>query len=297
MENNTDYTFERLNADNVARVPDLFNKVFGKRVSIEDVQKKYSAGYTGTNAVAVIAFDADHRAVGFNGRIPYRFRYQHEIVIGFQNCDAMVISESRKQNVFNRLDALATQAACNEGARFFFGFGNQNSAPVLAKQGWTIKEEEMKRFVIPTGAIPLGRIFTKMKSQRKRQHDVQRILTPYTVAYNGIFDKHTDDAIRVVYDDAYLAYKSLNPVYFLRIGSVFLLVKVDRFLNVGAISASTQEEMDASIGTLRQLGKEMGVSDILFQVKKDSVEDRLLSKNYNGVKSWPICVKDHSSQL
>jgi len=290
------YTLERLSEQNIHHVPPLFMEVFKKRLTIEVVRKKYNTLYTGMEAVGVIAFDSFGKPIAFQGYIPYRFRFQNQEESAVQSCDSLVVKNFRGKNLFTDILQFGMDIAYGAGARFVFGFGNQNSTPIVVKQGWT-PMDTMRRYVIPTGGIPLSRGVAQLRLESVFQKHIARLLKPYAAEYANEFIAVDSSALHPIYDRSYIQYKSFNPTHFIKIGDSALFIKADTFIHVGLIKAPSAAAMSTVIDKLSKIARLSGIANILFQLPENAPEEIMLREKYTSAKSWTVCFRQHNSEF
>ncbi len=293
----TPYKLERLNQGNIHHVRLLFRIVFNKRLTVEQIKKKYDTEYTGMSAVGVIAFDENNMAIAFQGYIPCRFHYNGQMEIAVQSCDSLVVKEFRGKKLFNDIQQFGMEIAYAAGATFVYGFGNQNSTPIVVKQGWTAKDE-MSRFLISSGGIPWAKAVNHLGLKNVYQSYVKFIFRNFKAKYTNQFSEYSSkDELRPVHDKEYIDYKNWTSAHFIMIGASPIWLKAEGHLHIGTLIVRTEDEMLIVVGKLRTLARKLGLREVLLQLKVNSREHQLFSKHFQGVKTWAVCYKNHNSQF
>ena len=124
-----DFVFKRtcqLSEDDKSQIVELFFRVFGRRMSHEDFNRKYLRTPLGYSYHGLMIVDGV--VTGAYNVIPYRYSYFGEEIVFGLSVDTMVAKEYRG-GPFNvgRMAALVYEAAQKDGIPFVFGFPNDEA--------------------------------------------------------------------------------------------------------------------------------------------------------------------------
>lgn len=291
----TQFTLEELNETNIQHVPKLMMDVFKKKVSVHSIKTKYDTRYTGVKSVGVLALDHNRKPVAFQGFVACRFRQGAIEEVGVQSCDSLVLKEYRGHNLYAQMLKFGMNCAAKNGATFGYGFANQNSHPIVLKEGW-LPRYEMKRFIIQTGALPLARVAKNLNVSKIYQRYTSRFFKPLVTTNSKQFENYELETLSPVYNDEYLNYKKSSNAHLIQIQTSILFVKVDVHLHIGLLKCPTEAELKNVVSLLIKISKKAGIEKILFQLNPNSLEANLMSKIFSSAKSWTVfTLQDHSS--
>lgn len=288
-----EYTFERLNNDNLVHLAQLYEVVYGRKARPGFYDKKYDTGYTGVSCVGYIAYDGQHEPIAYFGVIPCFIEYDGESILVAQAADAMTHSGHRYKGMLAELSRL-TFALCRElGILLVFGFPNQDFYPAAMRMGWK-ETEALDRFNIPLTTFPLSSIAARWPFLKGWYRIYQRRVTARYVAsmpvgFNTVLDGNNSGIQR---SDAYLEYKKYNETVVLQIGHAKVWIKITQVLNVGEMAGVNEHNFDSVMHGLKKIGCRLGVRRISFQVSPHTALHHLWSSRYIPIRSFPVIFQD-----
>lgn len=295
---NTEYTIERLNKNNLKDLEKLYAAVYGKPASNNFFFKKYDTAYTGARYIGFIAYNNDGTPVAYYGVIPCFIQYGNNVILSAQSADTMTHPKHRYKGLFVKLST-CTFALCRiENIHILFGFPNQNFFnSAVHKLKWIITET-MDCFIIPVSTIPLEKLstkfsFLKMQYENYKRWVLKRFLTTQTGVANSVF---MDGYGGVHRDENYLNYKAYSSTDVLRIGRSSLWIKINNGLVIGDMEVAS-DDFDEVMNKVKEVTRRLGVKRILFHSGKHTRLHSLFAERYKIVSSFPVIFQDFESGI
>lgn len=292
----TGYRLERFSVDKLDCLCYLYTAVYGKLPPKERFLKKYNTGFTVVSYTGFLAYDSDGLPVAFYAVIPCFIEYNGHLVLAAQSTDTMTHPGHRNKGLFVALAELTYNLCRKEGIRLVFGFPNQNSLPgFINKLGWQ-QVGQMECFTMPVKAIPLEKIAAKLAPfQPLYKLYVKLVLCK--AQNGGIANSVLEESYAGVYrDEEFLAYKTYNETYSIKIGEVSVWFKIQNGLQVGDVLGPL-DNFDNVMKQLLQLTRKLGLGQLQFQVSEKSKLHLVLKRYAVRVPSFVMGVKDLGSGI
>jgi hypothetical protein len=287
-----EFTVERLCAANLADVEKLHTAVYDKVPAPGMFFKKYNTTFTGLMYTGFIAYDQSNMPVAFYGVIPCYINLEGERILAAQSADTMTHPDFRNRGLFVELANLTFKLCRNEGIRVLFGFPNQNSLPgFIGKLGWQTTER-MDCFIIPSGSFSWPMVMRKLSFLKGaylayREKQIEK----YALKQNGIINSVIADGFAgVERDKKYLAYKTYNRTYVIKINAAIIWIKTNHELLIGDMLVEPKD-FDEAIAELKKLALKLGLSEIHFQASPCTVLHGLFAERFKSIPSFPVIFK------
>jgi len=293
-----DYTIERLCKSKFDDLDRLHRAVYKKPHSPGFFAKKYNTAYTGIEYIGYMAYNSRREPIAFYGVIPYFIRHQDQLHLAAQSADNMTHPSYRFKGLFVQLANLTFDLAREEGISLVFGFPNQNALHgFLVKLKWHLTEM-MDCYDIPVGLLPLERLARKIPATRKMyQKYQQQVLKNYLVDAKGIENSvFKDQYAGVNRNSNYLNYRSYHDTRVIKIGKVYLWVKIRDGLIIGDIDCDAND-FDDMMQQLHKLALRLGVHRIQFHTSHQTQLASLFAERYESVPSFYVLFKDLGSDI
>lgn len=286
MADTNKYQYFRLEKKHLNDVRYIFLKAFNKNVSLDYLTKKYDTSYLGINRIATIAYEGQ-KPVAFYGAIPQLFKKGKQLIVVAQACDSATLPQHQKQGLHFNLAKKSYEIMQTNGLKMVYGFLNDNSYHSTKKLHWK-EHQNMVRFHIKTGAIPMAKVAQKIQLQNLYQRLILNVFKP-NLAENVSTMFDFDDRFYQHYSKDYYLYKEgLNHQFSLSIFGCLFYVKIEGIMHVGYFSISDVDRFRKALRLLKKLAWRIGVSEILFQVDPGTSQFETISNQLNGFPSWLI---------
>ena len=278
------YSIERLSISNIRHLQTLYKAVFGRKVSLEFLLKKYDTRFSGAEFIGYLALAEDNSPAAFYGVLPCRFRLKGATILAAQSADTMTHPDHRRAGLFVKLARKTYRLAGDSGIKLIFGFPNQNSLPGFIKLNWTFLPSSMKVFSIPASPFPISRVIARNSIAQNLYTRLLRAL--YRAEENPLNLPFPGDG--VVKDDAFVRYKAYSNSYVIRVDEVRVWTKTDRTFNVGYVDMNTVKSMETFLKKLRKLAASAGFGVIVFITAENSDLFKALSRVATPQDGFPI---------
>ena len=280
----SEYRIEKLNDDNIESLLPLYEKAFGKSISLIELKAKFNTQKWGLNNVGFVSF-YEGKAVGFYGVFPCEVEVDGEKVLIAQSGDTMVDVKHRRQKLFVTLAKKTFEFCKANNVALIYGFPNQFSFPSFVKKLDWIHIHNIVAHSFKVKCIPfltLERLLKVPKSIfSKYQHWVLSNKCVQPSYYQSINNSVND--ISVIKDSKFIAYKSYFKKYFLSINKKVIWVKpTSMYLLIGDVEKCTKEEFDVILKKLKRLCFTLGIPHLRFQCSENSVLNTFVKED--GVK-------------
>lgn len=292
------YTIKPLTNLNMIDLVYLYKYVFGKKVSLDFVRKKFDTTYLTEGYFGHIAYFKD-APVAFHGAIPVEMIYNNEVEIAAQFGDAMTLKEHAGNGLFTKLGKLTEIQLQKAGIKFVWGFPNQNSEyGYLNKLNWTYNER-LLRFSFINHSFPLEKIFAiNNKTKKIYKKYVKHVLKKYTT--NSTVNNSILKELSVMSThktSAFYTYKSHADNFTIRIDDVLYWIKINNGLLVGDIEVLKNGNFDSSFKTLKNIAFNHGIRAIHFQSSPNTLIEQLIAPKAKAEPSWIVGYKNFNSKF
>ncbi|OJJ15170.1 hypothetical protein BKI52_39585 [marine bacterium AO1-C] len=286
------YHFERLTAENLAMLPEVFKQSYGRAVSLEYLRKKYTNHLNNeTKYFGILAYEGG-QVVGFNGAIPYTLRQGDDLQLAVQSLDSMVVPIHRKKGLFTTLFTHLQSQLREEDIACIFGLPNQASHNAFFNRlGWQ-PVHQIKRFHIPIQSKILSRV--KHLSSTLTGNGFKNYFLPTPGKPWFI----SNDFVLIERDEAFFDYKQkLGNSFFIRLCGVKIWLKLQGiYLWIGDMELpETDAHFKEIIHRLQKLSSGAGVHEIIFQTSPDLPLAQMFARFYAPQPSWTLGVYNFSS--
>jgi hypothetical protein len=279
------YSIERLSADNLHKLQTLYKAVFHKTVSVDFLQKKYDTRFTGVQFIGYLALSPDKTAAAFYGVLPCYFSLQGRVFLAAQSGDTMTHPSHQRAGLFLQLAEKTYALATEKGIELIFGFPNQNSLPGFQKLKWTFLPSAMKRFTFdsyPSKIYAVTRIPFLLLS---RNWILRKMYRDHTKISHVANDIHPDGLLR---DDRFVEYKKYSNSMFIQIEGARAWLKSDGILKVGYVDVSGIASMPNFLRNLKQVALRSGSRHLLFLTMENTRLFKALAPFAMPQDSFPI---------
>ncbi len=292
----THYQIEPLSEKNLAALVHLYRVVFGNKVTLDFVQRKFDTTYLGVSHFGHLAY-YDQEPIAFHGAVPFRMQFENKVEISAQYGDAMTNPHHTGRGLFTELGHRTDQLLKEADIRFVWGFPNQNSEyGYVHKLDWQSKER-IQGFKLRSSAKVASKLlnhFTDRFQKRFRQD-----LQPYycsDVTGGSLSDEQ--DIVTTVRDLAFYRYKSFGGGFQVAINGVRYWLKVQSALLVGDIIAASKSEFEQSLDILRHLAARNHLGEIIIQSSPGTkISEWMASMADECFSSWMVGYKNFSSEF
>lgn len=294
---NTDYEFEALSEENLHGLIPLYHKVFNKKYQEQQIRAKFLTNNSAISAQGHFA-KLNGQVVAFHGAIPVLMQYKNQIELAAQYGDAMTLKGHTGKGLFTKLGRLTDELLKKKGVRFVWGFPNQNSEyGYVNKLDWK-GNKRMQAFLIPLSIVSEEVLRRKANlGVESFQEKIKRIIEPIRIEKANLQSVNTDQYPSVQHSKNFFEYKSFSPNYMIELAGCKVWIKTEGGLLVGDVEQKSEEQFTELIQHLLQLGKKLGLHQLVFQFSPQSTHCQWMKKHYKAVDSWLIGYKDFNSDF
>lgn len=264
----------------------IFQKAFGKKVTIDYLKRKYDSTSLGIDSISAIAFDGDI-PIGVYGAIPQLFKDGNEEFLIAHACDSFTIPGYQKKGVHYNLALVSYDLMRKCQIKMVYAYHSENTYYSTKKLDW--KEHiPMERFHVSAAFIPLSKIFNKIGLNHVYQRFISKKLAAFKCTpEQNPFEK--EDKIYHNYSESFYQYKSGFYLHHcIKVNNCFFYLKVDSIMKIGHVNFSDAETLKKGVQALIQICKSVGISEILFQTDPSSKLNEALCSIYDSKPSWLI---------
>ncbi len=301
MSNETatsNYSVERLTAERLKDVEQLYEAVYGRSASPGYFTTKYNTAYTGLEYVGFVAYNKDRIPVAYYGVIPCFLQNGNERIIAAQSADTMTHPKFRYKGMFVELSNITFDLCRRLGIRAIFGFPNQNSYHgAVHKLGWKLTHT-IECFIIPVRSMPIASISAKTRLTKSiyetyrrwmlRSLKEKKNLIPSSVVKEGF--------IGVSRDSDYEKAKDYYPREVLRIENAAVWCKVSNELVIGDINV-VAVDFENTIRKIEKIAAKLGLKQIQFHVSPGTELHALFASRYKSIPSFPALFQQFDSTV
>lgn len=112
---------------------ELFNKIFGRQMTIQEWLWKYK-GQGNNQVYSFVIVDKEEKVVGHYGGIPMRMTYKGRDILGIVICDVMIHERYRGLWTLKRLHNRFIDTYLKEGISMFYGFPTEKTLLLPAEK-------------------------------------------------------------------------------------------------------------------------------------------------------------------
>lgn len=274
------FSYFQLKDEHFKDVQYLMRVVFGKRVSIPHLKNKY-ADYLQLGYLSTIAYHND-KPIGFYGVIPQEFLHNGQSIIVAQACDSYTLKEYQGKGVHYNLAKFAYNIMKDQQVQFVYAFHSENTYHSTKKLDWQ-ERERLARFHLNINTFPFAKVYKKLKLQKQFQNKVHRVFNQYL---SSDFEYSSNLSHQII-NAVFLKYKErMSDYYIIEIEGCVFYLKVDSVIRIGLFTFETYENFLIAVEKLKDIGSQIGVSEILFQVSENSEMYQVLKKITTPQPSW-----------
>ncbi|PHR49663.1 MAG: hypothetical protein COA32_00610 [Fluviicola sp.] len=281
-QSSTNFSFYQLEEDHFKDVQYLIKAVFGKQVSIQHLKNKYK-DYLNLGYISAIAYD-DKQPIGFYGAIPQEFLHNGQKIIVAHACDSYTLKEYQGKGVHYNLAKTAYTIMKDKQVRFVYAFHSDNTYHSTKKLDWK-ERERIARFHVNINTFPFAKVYKRLKLKKQLQSKTTKVLRPYKI--NKM--EYKSNLSHQVFNPTFFEYKeNLHSHHLIEIEECVFYIKIDSIMQVGFFTFKNYEKLKIAIDKLKEIGQNIGVNEILFQVSENSVMYSGLKEFITPKSSWII---------
>jgi GNAT superfamily N-acetyltransferase len=249
----------------------LIKAVFGKQVSIQHLKNKYK-DYLNLGYISTIAYD-DQQPIGFYGAIPQEFIHNGQEIIVAHACDSYTLKEYQGKGVHYNLAKIAYSIMKDKHVRFVYAFHSDNTYHSTKKLDWK-ERERIVRFHVNVNTFPFAKVYKKLKLKKQLQSKIVKELKPYKI--NEV--EYKSNLSHQIFNPTFFEYKdNIQPHHLIEVEGCVFYIKIDAIMQVGFFTFDNYEKLEIALEKLKEIGQNIGVNEILFQVSENS-------EMYKGLK-------------
>ena len=245
----------------------------------------------GLSDTGVYAEAQDGAPAAYYGVFPVSMSYHGQTILGAQSGDTMTSPFHQKKGLFTQLAKETYKLAADNKVRLVFGFPNQNSYPGFKnKLDWQFTGF-LQNYTITNSTIPLCELAGKYKALENiyRSYVHTRISKYQLDPTEANISTINTEASGVKKDKAFFEYKMKSPdVYFVRIDSFTLLIKVNNHLQIGAVAKFDKSKLSDFFKAIKKLANVLGCRKTIFIHSKNYWLNDVLQTALPATEGMPI---------
>lgn len=278
------YRIKRVDASDFPAIKELFWKVFRKKVTLSYLQNKYDTSYLGIKYICSIAY-YDEIPVAFYGAIPQKFKNNSEEIFVAHACDSYTLPEHQRKGLHYELAKFAYEIMRENDMKYVYAFHSENTYYSTKKLGWK-EHEPLQRFHIKVSTLPIGKVLNKLRWTNVYDLFFKRPVS--RKAIQKLTSEHSEK-FRLQFDEDFINYKnSFKSHYCVEIGDCVFWLKIQAIIHVGLFYAPSAEALQKAIKIVKRKAFFLGITELLFQVDKDSVMAAQLQTIVEPKESWLV---------
>jgi GNAT superfamily N-acetyltransferase len=287
-------TYELLTEANLHLIPPLFKAAFKKKITLEQVIKKYNFSGMNKPYLGLFAFH-EGKPVAFIGICYYIAQYNGVQELASNFTDSMVHPDYQGKNIYVKLLDKLKEVAKENGICFSLGFPNDNSFyPVVHKGKWLIAVH-MVGFMIHVKTMPLRRLCRKLGVENAYLKWVGKKLKPYQVPYHPDAFVQPKHRFHIVHDEVFFKYKQSPAHFLLKIYDEYVWIKIGTQLAVEFIGEMDEQKLLAVTHELTMIAKKLYISQVMLQFTVGASQELILKRKYAFFESWPVLYSNQQS--
>lgn len=278
------YRIKRVDQTDFPAIKELFWKVFNKKVSLSYLQHKYDTSYLGINYICSIAY-YDNIPVAFYGAIPQKFKNDTEEIFVAHACDSYTLADHQRKGLHYELAKFAYKIMCEHNIKYVYAFHSENTYYSTKKLGWK-EHERLQRFHIKVSTVPIGKVLNKLRWTNVYNLFFKQSVSPKAI--QKLTSEHLEK-FRLQFDDDFIRYKnSFKNHYCVEIDDCVFWLKIQAIIHVGLFYAPSAEALEKALKKLKRKAFFLGITQLLFQVDKNSIMAAQLSTITKPKESWLV---------
>ncbi|MFT4524337.1 MAG: hypothetical protein ACI85F_000478 [Bacteroidia bacterium] len=287
MAEKAPYRTERLDDSNLKDVQFLYKKIFGKRISLENLTKKYDTSYTGIKHVTFLAYDGT-KPIAFYGALPQLMNHKGETILAVHTCDSLTLPDYQRKGLHKMLALKAYDLMKEQGVRFVYAFHSENTFHSCKKLDWELGIT-IRGFTIKTAGLPFVKALRKFRPFIGPLNRYNRnVLLPFQIPVETFENSNSNSGLYHVYDQAFFSYKCFTNNLVIKIENVKFWLNITSRVSVGDVVFESETDLLKGIKKLKKLTSQIGLNEILFQTTPGSKIEHALSKHFTGFESWKV---------
>ena len=267
------YRIERLTPNHYKDLNYISKSAFGFCPGIDYYKRKNETENFGATNLGFIAYHIDtEEPAAFYGVYSYPVVHNDKKVLADQSGDTMKHKNHTGKGLFIELAKRTYKLAKDHGAKFVFGFPNQNSYPGFVKKLNWIHDGHLQLFQFKVFTFPLLKAAKKYKFFRPFYNAWFSFIRQF---YKVDLDKNLSifeggESFCVSHNIDFIKYKSFCGSIVIKINGSKTWIKADGFLYIGDIERNAAVKLKNYLSKLKQFAFLIGADKIIFGASKNS---------------------------
>lgn len=295
MKDVSSFTFKPYSNKYVSDLQNIFWTSFRKKMPVDYLLAKYDTSAFGFSPVATIAYEKQ-KVVAFYGAIPQLFGKNNSQFMVAHACDSFTDTNYHRRGLHHNLAKLSYELMVKQNIKMVYAYHSENTFRSTKKLNW--KEHiTMSRFHIKNKTLPIAKIYDKVLSKSQRANSIGRKLKKHLAHVDHLpFIK--DGRAHQIYSADFLSYKdSFNQHFVLELNGCLFYLKFDVIIKIGCFFYDDIEQLKMALIKLQSIQKNLGYTEILFQVDTSSQQYEDLKTILKPLPSWKVGYLAFDSKL
>lgn len=282
-----EFSIIQIQPEYLSGIVDLFWNIFRKKVTIQELEKKYFNHPLAIQGAGFLALNDRKKVIAFCGAVVCQLQYGRKKALALQFGDTMTLPQYQRQGLFKKLSQSLENWAIQKGIRIHFGFLNEHSYWAYTKKlNWTIIGR-MERYTIPIKTIPLQKIAETLPFLHPFWKQYVNWIIPPKAHFKQMPNSlAAENGIYLIHDKKFYQLKSNHYHLFLELKQSSYWLKLHRGLWIGDMSL--QEDVAKTINKLKYLAQKCGIHTLQLQLFAGTENQKKLNLPLKSHQSWHI---------
>ncbi|GEM_PF-1169412 len=298
------YEYKKIDANNLADLVFLVEKVTGKQLSVRYYHKKYSTPWGGGQYHGWLAYGkSSGQVVSVAAALPLcAVLPDGRKVPMTQMIETFTLPEHRGRGLMSRMVKMIIAEHKEAGTRLFFGLLNQNNEyGFVHKLGFT-KTHSMEYYPLKINTFPLEALCRRGRFSWLFRWWADRVIAAYRAPPGFVLENSAlaEGFGSVLHDQLFFQYKSFTLNQLCRFNGIDAWLKFESGLLVGDVGLPencSDAQFDQWLLTLQKIARRMGLRKIFFQTYPESRLREKLAARMPPHVSWSVCCLAGDSEM
>ena len=279
MNNFREYSFIKLDENNIKDLIFLYNYCFGFEPTKQELLQKHLNCNGKHKFVGFIAYTADHKPAAFYGVFPQIINFQNRDYLVAQSGDTMTHPDHQKKGLFIALAKHTFEYCKTINISAIFGFPNSNSYPGFIRKLNFTELDRLEGNSFLENRFEYARLFPGNKNKYNRfvSYCLKKIFKP------GDFFENSNSNSEVAYvkhDELYFNSKFKKTNLILKVKGIDVFLKIyGNTISIGDFNSVDISEIETVVKSLKKWCFFLGLRFLNF----DATPNSFITKKLKGL--------------
>lgn len=287
----SEYSFERVNKENLKDLLPIFKNAFGRDIPIEDLYRKMNTFNAPVSFLGMIGYYQKKMPCSYYGVYPVYANIKGNKELVSQSGDTMTHSEHVGRGLFYESAKMTFDLCAANGVKGVFGFPSKTSYPGFKKKLSWLFSDISKRYMFFVPTLPFSLAAEKLPFLRGAYFLwVRMILFFYkrgSYFKGSVVDNGQDGVWR---DEAFWKYKmeAKPEIRIVKIGDANVIIKFNGKLSIGDMELNRETDLRPLIRKLKTLAFLTFNTGLVFYMSPGTVLDEKLKQIHPSTNGLPV---------